>query len=120
MRGSRMRELRQQLRLSQTELKDKLNQRLGRSYDKPKVSRWENDREPVPEDVAMELDTMAVERKPDARALVLANQKGGVGKTTSALNLAYAFSRSSRVLLVDGSAGDGNGRSPVRGQHRGL
>ena len=48
MDGSRMRELRQQLRLSQTELKDNLNQRLGRSYDKPKVSRWENGREPVP------------------------------------------------------------------------
>lgn len=59
MDGDRMmRELRQQLRLSQTELKEQLNQRLGRSYDKHKVSRWENGREPIPEDVAMELDAM--------------------------------------------------------------
>ena len=53
-----MRGLRQQLRLSQGELKDELNRRLGRSYDKPKVSRWENGRESIPEDVATELTTM--------------------------------------------------------------
>jgi chromosome partitioning protein len=39
---------------------------------------------------------------PDSSVLVLANQKGGVGKTTSALNIAYALrSAGRRVLLVD-------------------
>ena len=50
-----MRELRQSLRLSQAALKDELNRRLDRSYDNPKISRWENGREPVPDDVADEL-----------------------------------------------------------------
>lgn len=45
---------------------------------------------------------MTRERPKAAKAIVLANQKGGVGKTTSALNLACALDRlNQRVLLID-------------------
>ena len=83
MQGERMRELRQGLRLSQAALKDELNRRLGRSYDNPKISRWENGREPVPDDVADELLALSTGSPRKARVIALANQKGGVGKTTS-------------------------------------
>ncbi len=102
MQGEMMRRLRQELRLSQTALKDILNLRLGRSYDKPRVSRWENGRDPIPDDVAAELNALAKGRGREARVIALANQKGGVGKTTSALNLAYGLAgHGQRVLLLD-------------------
>lgn len=102
MEGDAFRQARLRLRLSQGELKDELNHRLGRSYDKPKVSRWENGREPVPEDVGRELEAMAAGSPMSARVVVFANQKGGVGKTTSALNVCSALSQAGmRVLLVD-------------------
>jgi chromosome partitioning protein len=100
--GEQLRGVRLRLRLSQADLKDTLNRHFRRSYDKPKISRWENGREPVPEDVAIKLAEMAANHPRDARVIVLANQKGGVGKTTSAMNLSYALSRGGRrVLLVD-------------------
>jgi chromosome partitioning protein len=83
-------------------MSDALNQRLDRSYDKPRVSRWENGREPIPADVAAEVDAMFAATPRDARVLALTNQKGGVGKTTSAVNLAFALSRlGRRALLLD-------------------
>src|SRR6476660_7782840 len=100
MQGDALRLARLRLRLSQAELKDALNQQLGRSYDKPRISRWENGHEPIPADVASEIETMAAGKPRQAHILALANQKGGVGKTTSALNLAYGLFRDGQRTLL--------------------
>lgn len=102
MDGGAFRALRHQLRRSQIELAEDLNRRLSRSYDRPKLSKWESGRDPIPDDVAETMEALIASQPRHARVVAMANQKGGVGKTTSSLNLAYALSQfGQRVLLID-------------------
>jgi len=49
-----------------------------------------------------QIDQSTVSRNPNARIFILANQKGGVGKTTTAVNTATILAaRGYRVLLID-------------------
>jgi chromosome partitioning protein len=79
--------------------------RLAGLFTRPQEREQEP---PAPREAAPALETTppapppASEPEPEARVIAFANQKGGVAKTTSTLNLAVALSEEGhRVLIID-------------------
>lgn len=105
--GDDLRTFREARQFGQQELATWLNEKLGRKYDRAKISRWETGAERPPqlvESVVRDALRRPVRRSAatEAKVIAFANQKGGVGKTTSAINTAYLLVNAGyRVLLVD-------------------
>ncbi|PWC35936.1 AAA family ATPase [Azospirillum sp. TSO35-2] len=105
MRGEDLRVCRERKDASQADFAAWLNDRLGRRYDKQRVSRWEVGAEKIPVAVAdlvsAELRVLASTHGPGI-TIIAANQKGGVAKTATCVNTATLLARRGyRVLLID-------------------
>ena len=92
---------RKALKLNQPAFAQWLNERLGRRYDRVRISKMENGNEPVPAIVRLLLQP-----PPDdaarTKTVAIVNQKGGVGKTTAAVHISYALAAAGHAtLLVD-------------------
>lgn len=99
-----LRLLRERRGKTQGEFAALLNNRLGRKYDRARVSRWETGAERMPADVAglVTLWQLSFNSAGGGSTISVSNQKGGCGKTEVSSALAHVLaSAGARVLLVD-------------------
>lgn len=105
MKGGDLRAFREARGLNQGDLAQWLNERMGRRYDKQRISKWENDSERIPQAVMALLrqDVLGPEPKVGpAYVASVTNQKGGVGKTVTTVNTATVLARRGyKTLLID-------------------
>ncbi|KAA0679822.1 AAA family ATPase [Roseomonas genomospecies 6] len=104
MRGEDIKAFREGRTLNQPDFAAWLNEKLGRKYDKAKISRWENGSEKVPAPVIsllLQEKIGPVTRHGPALICAAANRKGGVGKTAFTVNTATLLARHFKVLLID-------------------
>jgi chromosome partitioning protein len=100
MEPSRFKFVRFKLGYSQKDFASLLNQKLNRAYSIPKISAWETGGSPIPRIVASEVEVLSRSLPISARVVVFANQKGGVGKTTSVLNVGAGLALLGQAVLI--------------------